>query len=151
VTSLANDGESAASKTSDGDVAADAWNAVPRECEVLIGHTGPVFALSFCPVVDSMKEMCTELESSGTDGAPDPSDSSNSGPQRKRKRTKFPQKFIGPTYLLSSSSDCTIRLWNLHTLSNIAIYKAHIGPVWCVRFSQYGHFFVSGNRTTLYS
>ncbi len=128
VTSLANEGE-----TRRHDDNADTWNAVPRECELLIGHSGPVYAVSFCPVIDSMKEMYEEAENL------------NPSSHRKRKRVGMQRYFGGPSYLLSSSSDCTIRLWNLHTLSNIAIYKGHIGPVWCVRFSQYGHFFASGS------
>lgn len=77
----------------------------------LIGHSGPVYALSFSPSID--------LPNSDT-----PSQ---------------------PRYLLSSSADCTIRLWSLDTWSNLVVYRSHTSPVWDVRFSPSGFYFLSSS------
>jgi len=49
-----------------------------------------------------------------------------------------------PQWLLSSSADGTIRLWNLTLWQCLVIYKGHVGPVWDVKFSPLGTYFVSG-------
>lgn len=77
----------------------------------LVGHAGPVYALSFSPSMD----------------IPD-----NTAASR-------------PRYLLSSSADCTIRLWSLDTWSNLVVYRSHTSPVWDVRFSPSGHYFLSAS------
>jgi transcription initiation factor TFIID subunit 5 len=81
----------------------------------LVGHAGPVYALSFSPSIAI------------------PEDESASQPR----------------YLLSSSADCTIRLWSLDTWSNLVVYRSHTSPVWDVRFSPSGHYFLtaSADRT----
>lgn len=77
----------------------------------LVGHSGPVYALSFSPSIAV------------------PEDASASQPR----------------YLLSSSADCTIRLWSLDTWSNLVVYSSHASPVWDVRFSPSGHYFLSAS------
>eukprot|EP01080_Neovahlkampfia_damariscottae_P004249 gene4249-7586_t len=46
-------------------------------------------------------------------------------------------------WLLSSSEDSTVRLWNLETKSNIVAYKGHQYPVWSVDFSNIDYLFAS--------
>ncbi|XP_039132572.1 transcription initiation factor TFIID subunit 5-like [Dioscorea cayenensis subsp. rotundata] len=70
----------------------------------------------------------------------------------KRSYTLF-QGHTGPVYsatfcplgefLLSSSSDSTIRLWSTKLNSNLVCYKGHNYPVWDVQFSPVGHYFAS--------
>ncbi|XP_010906861.1 transcription initiation factor TFIID subunit 5 isoform X2 [Elaeis guineensis] len=70
----------------------------------------------------------------------------------KRSYTLF-QGHAGPVYsatfspfgdfLLSSSSDSTIRLWSTKLNSNLVCYKGHNYPVWDVQFSPVGHYFAS--------
>ncbi|KAH8120268.1 TFIID and SAGA subunit [Phellopilus nigrolimitatus] len=73
----------------------------------LIGHSGPVYSLSFDPL--------------GGSAAP-------------------------PQYLLSSSADCTARLWSMETMSNIVAYRGHQNPVWDVQWSPMGIYFATGSR-----
>lgn len=73
----------------------------------LIGHSGPVYGLSFDPL-------------------PGPS-----GP---------------PRYLLSSSQDASVRLWNLQTYSNIVTYRGHRDPVWDVEWGPRGVYFATASR-----
>jgi len=46
-------------------------------------------------------------------------------------------------YMLSSSEDSTIRLWNLESKMNLVCYKGHNYPVWDVDFSPVGYYFAS--------
>ncbi|CAH1435084.1 unnamed protein product, partial [Lactuca virosa] len=91
----------------------------------------------------------------GSSGEND-SDGSNGG---KRSYTLY-QGHSGPVYsasfspfgdfLLSSSSDSTIRLWTTKFNANVVCYKDHNYPVWDVKFSPLGHYFASAShdRTT---
>ncbi|KAL2317983.1 hypothetical protein Fmac_031859 [Flemingia macrophylla] len=73
----------------------------------------------------------------------------NSG---KRQYTLF-QGHSGPVYaasfspagdfILSSSADKTIRLWNTNLNANLVCYKGHNYPIWDVQFSPAGHYFAS--------
>ncbi|KAG0474278.1 hypothetical protein HPP92_013964 [Vanilla planifolia] len=73
----------------------------------------------------------------------------------KRSYTLF-QGHSGPVYsssfsptgdfLLSSSSDSTIRLWSTKLNSNLVCYKGHNYPVWDVQFGPFGHYFVSASH-----
>lgn len=47
--------------------------------------------------------------------------------------------------MLSCSADATIRLWSLETWTNLVVYRSHQSPVWDVRFSPHGHYFVSAS------
>lgn len=49
-------------------------------------------------------------------------------------------------WLLSSSADSTIRLWNLDAWQQIVVYKGHHGPVWDLCWSPFGHYFVTGGH-----
>ncbi|XAR57682.1 hypothetical protein NMG60_11025924 [Bertholletia excelsa] len=49
-------------------------------------------------------------------------------------------------FLLSSSSDSTIRLWRTNLNANIVCYKGHNYPVWDVKFSPVGHYFASASH-----
>ena len=91
----------------------------PSSSRHLIGHSGPVYALSFSPSIATTSTQHTE-ETSNT-------------------ATSEGQ----PRYLISSSADATIRLWSLDTWSNLVVYKGHQSPVWDVRFCPHGHYFVS--------
>lgn len=46
-------------------------------------------------------------------------------------------------FILSSSSDSTIRLWSTKLNANLVCYKGHNYPVWDVKFSPVGHYFAS--------
>uniref|UniRef100_A0A0E0E4F8 TFIID subunit TAF5 NTD2 domain-containing protein n=1 Tax=Oryza meridionalis TaxID=40149 RepID=A0A0E0E4F8_9ORYZ len=73
----------------------------------------------------------------------------------KRPYTLF-QGHSGPVYsaafspfgdfLLSSSSDSTIRLWSTKLNANLVCYKGHNYPVWDVQFSPVGHYFASASH-----
>lgn len=47
------------------------------------------------------------------------------------------------SHLISSSEDGTVRLWSLHTWTNLVSYKGHMFPVWAVKYGPYGHYFAS--------
>ncbi|KAK2969133.1 hypothetical protein RJ640_013082 [Escallonia rubra] len=49
-------------------------------------------------------------------------------------------------YILSSSSDSTIRLWSTKLNANLVCYKGHNYPVWDVQFSPLGHYFASASH-----
>ena len=46
--------------------------------------------------------------------------------------------------IISGSYYSTIRLWNLHTKTCIAIFKGHFAPILSVKFSPLSHYFASG-------
>jgi transcription initiation factor TFIID subunit 5 len=51
-------------------------------------------------------------------------------------------------FLLTGSADNSVRLWMLDrgVNSNIVAYKGHNFPVWDVKFSSLGYYFVSGSK-----
>ncbi|CAA0806841.1 Transcription initiation factor TFIID subunit 5 [Striga hermonthica] len=49
-------------------------------------------------------------------------------------------------YILSSSSDSTVRLWSTKFNANLVCYKGHNYPVWDVQFSPVGHYFASASH-----
>ncbi|XP_068650297.1 transcription initiation factor TFIID subunit 5-like isoform X1 [Aristolochia californica] len=73
----------------------------------------------------------------------------------KRSYTLF-QGHAGPVYsatfsplgdfILSSSSDSTVRLWSTKLNANLVCYKGHNYPVWDVQFSPSGHYFASSSH-----
>jgi transcription initiation factor TFIID subunit 5 len=52
-------------------------------------------------------------------------------------------------WLLSGSGDGSIILWSLETFQPMVKYKGHIGAVWSVSWSPFGHYFVSGGLDKL--
>ncbi|TKA67589.1 hypothetical protein B0A55_08703 [Friedmanniomyces simplex] len=87
----------------------------------LIGHSGPVYALSFSP--------SAAIPAPPTNGHTDHPTSPDSHPR----------------YMLSCSADTTIRLWSLDTWTNLVVYRSHNSPVWDVRFCPHGHYFASAS------
>ncbi|ONK70437.1 uncharacterized protein A4U43_C05F33720 [Asparagus officinalis] len=49
-------------------------------------------------------------------------------------------------FLLSSSSDSTIRLWSTKLNANLVSYKGHNYPVWDVQFSPMGQYFATASH-----
>lgn len=87
----------------------------PANSRRLIGHAGPVYAVSFPPCATKPENV------SGDDYVP-----------------------TNARFLLSSSADRTIRLWSLDTWQCLVVYKGHDRPVWDLRWGPFGHYFVSG-------
>lgn len=85
----------------------------PSSSRRLIGHSAPVYGLSFSPSIAS------------------PEGSSGSVPS------------TAPKLLLSCSSDKTVRLWSLDAWTCLVVYKGHEGPVWNVRWGPFGHYFAT--------
>ncbi|KAF2765564.1 transcription initiation factor TFIID, subunit TAF5 [Teratosphaeria nubilosa] len=93
----------------------------PSSSRRLIGHSGPVYALSFSPSI----------------ALPEPTTNGHGGTHASSESQ--------PRYMISCSADSTIRLWSLDTWSNLVVYRGHTSPVWDVRFSPHGHYFVSAS------
>ena len=90
--------------------------------ERLIGHSGPVFNLSFSPAVDQPDRV----EQSFND------------------RSEHP--YLGSELLLSCSADHTVRLWHLGLMKCLVVYKSHLGPVFDVTWGPFGYYFLSGGH-----
>ncbi|KAK5135163.1 hypothetical protein LTR08_005549 [Meristemomyces frigidus] len=87
----------------------------------LIGHSGPVYGISFSPSA----------------ALPEPATNGHT--------TSAGASETQPRYMLSCSADSTIRLWSLDTWTNLVVYRSHNSPVWDVRFCPHGHYFVSSS------
>ncbi|KAK5995945.1 Transcription initiation factor TFIID subunit 5 [Cladobotryum mycophilum] len=87
----------------------------------LIGHSGPVFDISF-------------------------SDSASGPPQRLfgDEGRQNPAMDGRPKLLLSCSADGQVRLWSLESWSCLCVYKSHDGPVFRAQWGPHGHYFLSG-------
>lgn len=94
-------------------------NVQPQASRRLIGHSAPVYALSFSPSID------------------DPNAKDDDDPMGLHTR---------PEWLLSCSADKSIRLWHLNTWQCIAVYKGHLGPVWDITWGPFGHYFLTGSH-----
>ncbi|KKA28200.1 hypothetical protein TD95_003314 [Thielaviopsis punctulata] len=88
----------------------------------LIGHSAPVFGLSFS---DGTAKWGGSAFGNEGKSAPAPLDTSS-------------------RLLLSCSADGQIRLWSLDTWTCLCIYRGHTGPVMRVKWSPQGHYFLSG-------
>ncbi|KAK3636980.1 Transcription initiation factor TFIID subunit 5 [Elasticomyces elasticus] len=93
----------------------------PSSSRRLVGHSDPVYALSFSP--------SAAVPQPQTNGHTDHSTTPDSQPR----------------YMLSCSADTTIRLWSLDTWTNLVVYRSHNSPVWDVRFCPHGHYFASAS------
>ncbi|KAF2459470.1 transcription initiation factor TFIID, subunit TAF5 [Lineolata rhizophorae] len=89
----------------------------PTSSRRLVGHSGPVFAVSFSPSTENPNSSI---------------DMNSDGP------------FTHPAYLLSCSADKTIRLWSMDAWACLVSYKGHNSPVWDVQWSPFGHYFLTG-------
>ncbi|KAL9089557.1 MAG: hypothetical protein Q9159_002435 [Coniocarpon cinnabarinum] len=89
----------------------------------LIGHSGPVYDLSFCP-------NPSPLPSASVNGMQNGAIHNNASAHH---------------LLLTCSADGKIRLWSLATCSTLCIYTGHTHPVWAVRWSPQGHYFASAS------
>ncbi|KAI9055235.1 hypothetical protein LZ554_000199 [Drepanopeziza brunnea f. sp. 'monogermtubi'] len=94
-------------------VASASNDAPPSSSRRLIGHSAPVYSVSFSPSI--------------------------SGPENANNLTPS----TAPKLLLSSSSDKTIRLWSLEAWTCLVVYKGHEGPVWNVKWGPFGHYFAT--------
>jgi len=83
----------------------------------LIGHSAPVYAVSFADSIANVDRDVFE------------------GDSRPETDTKL---------LLSCSADGQIRLWSLEVWSCLCIYKGHDGPVISLSWGPHGHYFASG-------
>ncbi|KAK0735436.1 WD40-repeat-containing domain protein [Apiosordaria backusii] len=84
----------------------------------LIGHSGPVFGISFSDSIASLGRN-PYLEGSGK-----PVDTS-------------------AKLLLSCSMDGQVRLWSLESWSCLCIYRSHDGPIFRVLWGPHGHYFAT--------
>ena len=82
----------------------------------LIGHSAPVFNVSFSPAIDNAARGDAK---------------------------HFEPPHTVPLYLLSCSSDKTIKLWSLGVWQCLVSYKGHLGPVWDVQWGPFGHYFLT--------
>lgn len=94
-------------------IAAGPNDPPPSSSRRLIGHSAPVYNVSFSPSI----------------AGPDNADAS------------VPS--TAPKLLLSASSDKTIRLWSLEAWTCLVVYKGHEGPAWNVRWGPFGHYFAT--------
>ena len=90
--------------------------------ERLIGHSGPVFNITFGPAVDNP-------------------DAPN---QAFKDRGEIP--YVASEWLLSCSADHTVRLWHLGLMKCVMVYKGHIAPVFDVAWSPFGYYFASAGH-----
>lgn len=99
----------------------------PVSSRRLIGHAGPVYAVSFSPSTAN----------------PSNSDSDDTPMTNGEAETVLKGPSTKPQLLLSSSADKTIRLWSLDTWSCLVAYRAHDAPVWSVSWGPFGYYFAS--------
>ncbi|KAI1825585.1 WD domain-containing protein [Xylaria intraflava] len=83
----------------------------------LIGHSGPVYAVSFSDAIGNIDRNLYE-------GQPKPETDSK--------------------LLLSCSADGQVRLWSLDIWSCLCLFKGHDGPVTSLSWSPHGHYFLTG-------
>ena len=89
----------------------------------LIGHSGPIYDLSFSP---NPMPLPTLMANGVTHAVTQQNANSHH-------------------LLLTCSADGKIRLWSLATYTTLCIYSAHTHPVWAVQWSPQGHYFASAS------
>ncbi|CAA7408083.1 unnamed protein product [Spirodela intermedia] len=125
-----------------------------------VSHDGALVAGGFSDSslkVWDMSKIGQQAGSINTQGENEPSLNGHvlGSDERKQPYTLF-QGHAGPVYaasfsprgdyILSSSSDATIRLWSNKLNANLVCYKGHNYPVWDVQFSPVGHYFASSSH-----
>ena len=90
-------------------------NLQPSASRRLIGHSGPVYSVSFSPSAEPL----------GTSTGP-------------------PNTTVSK-YLLSCSADKTVRLWSLESWTCVVVYREHNDIVWDVKWGPFGHYFLTGS------
>ncbi|XXG51885.1 hypothetical protein AAC387_Pa03g0350 [Persea americana] len=125
-----------------------------------ISHDGSLVAGGFSDSslkVWDMSKMGRRVDTTNVQGENElvPSEHSAGSEDGKRSYTLF-QGHAGPVYsatfsplgdfILSSSSDSTIRLWSTKLNANLVCYKGHNYPVWDVQSSPMGHYFASASH-----
>ncbi|KAF2096839.1 WD40 repeat-like protein, partial [Rhizodiscina lignyota] len=99
----------------------------PVSSRRLVGHSGPVYAVSFSPsTVNPSTSSSAQTNGTSTESSKYPSTKSQ--------------------YLLSSSADKTIRLWSLDVWQCLVAYRAHDSPVWDVQWGPFGYYFASAGH-----
>ncbi|KAI9886707.1 MAG: hypothetical protein M1823_001483 [Watsoniomyces obsoletus] len=97
----------------------------------LYGHSGPVFSASWSPSID-------------TDPENDPDYKPEKNPDGTIKKDSTKRAKTSPRWLLTSSFDQTIRLWEVGAWVCLRVFKGHCDPVLDVKFGPFGYYFVSG-------
>ncbi|KAF6826871.1 transcription initiation factor TFIID subunit 5 [Colletotrichum plurivorum] len=87
----------------------------------LIGHSGPVYSVSFSDAI-------TKLEHA-------PFGEEGKGKQPIETNSKL---------LLSASADGTVRIWSLDLWACVCVFKGHDGPVLSAVWGPHGHYFLTG-------
>jgi transcription initiation factor TFIID subunit 5 len=90
----------------------------PEASRRLIGHSAPVYNVSFSPSIAQDREFKDMIEEPHT----------------------------RPRFLLSCSADKTIRLWHMGLWQCLVVYRGHMGPVWDVCWGPFGHYFLTGSH-----
>ena len=94
-------------------------NGQQQNSQRLIGHSGPVYSVSFAPSSFNPADN-NSMEGSTAD--------------------------TSALWLLSSSADGNIRLWSLPVFQCVVVYKGHVGPCWSVSWGPFGHYFASSGH-----
>ncbi|KAL8153319.1 hypothetical protein V2J09_011079 [Rumex salicifolius] len=122
-----------------------------------ISHDGSLVAGGFSDSSLKVWDMAKLGQQTGSTGLQGEYDTSTSEPILAATAGKKPytlyQGHSGPVYsasfsplgdfILSSSSDSTVRIWSTKLNANLVCYKGHNYPVWDVQFSPRGHYFAS--------
>ncbi|KAF4819470.1 Transcription initiation factor TFIID subunit 5 [Colletotrichum tropicale] len=87
----------------------------------LIGHSGPVYSVSFSDAIAKLEHA--------------PFGEEGKGEQPIETSSKL---------LLSSSADGTVRIWSLDIWACVCVFKGHDGPVLRASWSPHGHYFLTG-------
>lgn len=121
-------------------------------------HRGPIVAASFS---DSTIK-CWNWDRLSFASTQDEDDDFEEADQQQQQKKSEPANYkslhghYGPVYglnfssdyrwLLSCSEDCTARLWNVDTSTNVVVYKGHQFAVWDAAFSSFDYLFATASH-----